>query len=74
MDRDNKDLLIYLFFAISFQMLGPTGIKKKEEEKKRTGSGLGAVLLTYVYVYTIVVCSKWGVLLRHRVVTPTREF
>ena len=43
---------------------------KKKESRKWFGTGF---FLVQNYVYTIMVHSKWGSLLRNRVVTPTRK-
>ena len=64
-----SSIILVLLFAISSQKLGPTAYRAQKEERK--GSGLGTVLLTYLF---ILVCSKWGDLLRHRFVTPNRKF
>ena len=52
-DRQTSyDVIVYiidLLFAISSQMLGPTGLEKKY--KKRAESSWGTVLLTYVFTY-----------------------
>ena len=41
-------------------------------ERKGTGFGHGCADLTWS-VYIIVICSKWGGLLSHEVVTTTRK-
>ena len=50
--------------------MGLEGLKRRG--KKESRSGLGRVLLTYVY--EIVVYSECGSLLRHRVVTTTKKY
>ena len=45
--------------------------KKKSKEKKLEMVGH---CFADLCVYTIVVFSKWGGLIRHRVVTTTRDF
>ena len=47
--RRPLDIIVDLLFAISSQMLGPTGLKK--EDRKRAGSGLGTVLLAYTSLH-----------------------
>ena len=60
----------FVFFPVTYQMPGPTGLKKKGKKGRKWLEHSFADIC----VYTIVVCSKWGGLLRHRVVTLTRKF
>ena len=57
-----------MLFAISSQVLGPTGLKKVENKSWKWFGHIFADMC-----YTIMVCSKWGGL-RHLVVTTTRKF
>ena len=72
MDIDNKDL--YIIIDLLFCYLIPDAWAyrdQKEEMKKRRCSGHSFADLC---VYSIVVCSKWDGLFRHRVVTLTGNF
>ena len=74
MNRDNKDLLIYYCRSVVCYLIPNARVyRAKKKVKKKSWNWFGNSFAD-LYVYTIVLFSKWGGLLRHRVVTTSGNF